>query len=92
LGAFFCPPFSGQKNQAFRSKSSESAFGAFLWAFRCNPLRGGSPRGINFHPQLITRPAFQAAAYRRRAGLGLPRIFAAQKSDLVPGTFLCFTE
>jgi hypothetical protein len=36
-GAFFCP-LRGQKNRAFRSKSSEAPM-RFLWAFRYNPLR-----------------------------------------------------
>jgi hypothetical protein len=34
-------PADRQKNQAFRFKSSEAPM-RFLWAFRCNPLRGGS--------------------------------------------------
>ncbi|MDR1179291.1 MAG: hypothetical protein LBK44_02195 [Spirochaetales bacterium] len=45
-------PADGQKNRAFRSKSSEAPMRC-LWAFRCNPLRGGSskpaqPDGRNF--------------------------------------------
>ncbi|MDR1179194.1 MAG: hypothetical protein LBK44_01710 [Spirochaetales bacterium] len=37
LGAFFCPR-RGQKNRAFRCKSSEAPM-RFLWAFRSNPWR-----------------------------------------------------
>jgi hypothetical protein len=39
-GAFFCP-LRGQKNRAFRSKSSDLQM-QILWAFRYNPLRSGS--------------------------------------------------
>ncbi|MDR1179344.1 MAG: hypothetical protein LBK44_02470 [Spirochaetales bacterium] len=45
LGAFFAVWENPQtaKNQAFRCKSSEAPM-RFLWAFRCNPLRGGSSK------------------------------------------------
>jgi hypothetical protein len=41
LGAFLA---QSAKNRAFRSKSSELPM-QFLWAFRCNPLRGSLEPG-----------------------------------------------
>ncbi|MDR1179944.1 MAG: hypothetical protein LBK44_05510, partial [Spirochaetales bacterium] len=58
-------PAAGQKNRAFRSKSSESAGGAFLWAFRSNPSRSGSSApspgiaGRQFRGQVIAGRQFR---------------------------------
>jgi hypothetical protein len=40
MGAFFCPPTSGQKNRAFRCKSSDLLM-QILWAFRYNAPEDG---------------------------------------------------
>jgi hypothetical protein len=74
FGRIFLSALSGQKNRAFRYKSSDLPM-QILWAFRCNPLRapsGGPPHG---GPCYHYPPRFFATQKTVAAN---PRNFAAQ--------------
>jgi hypothetical protein len=77
-------------NRAFRSNSSESAFGAFLRDFRCNPLRRVAAAQNRFAILSSSRTHVRAANLRMQIRCQpLLRMAALEPSqEIATGNFL----